>query len=189
MKDFTQSFLDSIQEHQLTILENSENVKCFKMAKPHTIAMSFTVIYADNKVIITGDMGHYVFGYLSNPYDFFLSESTLNASYIAQKVISQDTVRPVQKYDSVVAEQEIRRAIHEYADFDLSKELYESLENLDFESEHEVEHWLYSLEDKARDVFDEVSMSDFTVLSDNFSWCIQAIAWATREFDKVVNND
>lgn len=189
MKYFTHSFLNSIQKHQFTIIENTEYVKCFKMARPHTIAMSFTVIYADNKVIITGDMGHYVFGYLSNPYDFFLSESTLNASYIAQKVISQDTVRPVQKYDSVVAEQEIRRAIHEYADFDLSKELYESLENIDFESEHEVEHWLYSLEDKARDVFDEVSMSDFTVLSDNFSWCIQAIAWATREFDKVVNND
>ncbi len=189
MKDFTQSFLDSIQEHQLTILENSENVKCFKMARPHTIAMSFTVIYADNKVIITGDMGHYVFGCLLNPYDFFLSESKLNTNYLTEKVIAKDTVRPVQEYDSVVAEQEIRRTIHEYADFDLAQELYESLENIDFESEHEVEHWLYSLEDKARDVFDEINMSNFTVLSDEFVWCVQAIAWATREFDKVANND
>lgn len=188
MKDFTQSFLNSIQEHQLTILENSENVKCFKMAKPHTIAMSFTVIYADNKVIITGDMGHYVFGYLLNPYNFFLGESALNANYLIEKVIAQDTVYPVQKYDSVVAEQEIRRTIHEYADFDLAQELYESLENIDFESEHEVEHWLYSLEDKARDVFDELNMSDFTVLGKSFAWCVQAIVWATREFDKAMNN-
>ncbi|MCT8829459.1 hypothetical protein Q7472_05570 [Glaesserella parasuis] len=189
MKYFTHSFLNSIQKHQLTIIENTEYVKCFKMAIPSTHSMSFTVIYADNKAIITGDMGHYVFGRLLNPYNFFLSENTLKASYLTEKVISQDTVYPVQKYNSDVAEQEIRRAIHEYADFDLSKELYESLENIDFESEHEVEHWLYSLEDKARDVFDEVNMSDFTVLSDNFSWCIQAIAWATREFDKMVNDE
>ncbi|MDY5847582.1 hypothetical protein [Actinobacillus porcinus] len=189
MKYFTHSFLNSIQKHQLTIIENTEYVKCFKMAIPNTHSMSFTVIYADNKAIITGDMGHYVFGYLLNPYDFFLSESTLNASYIAQKVISQDTVRPVQKYDSVVAEQEIRRTIHEYADFDLAQELYESLGNVDFESEHEVEHWLYSLEGEASDVFDEINMSNFTVLSDEFVWCVQAIAWATREFDKVVNDD
>ena len=188
MKDFTQSFLNSIQEHQLTILENSENVKCFKMAKPHTIAMSFTVIYADNKVIITGDMGHYVFGCLLNPYNFFLGESALNTNYLTEKVIAQDTVYPVQKYDPFVAEQEIRRTIHEYAAFDLAQKLYESLENIDFESEQEVEHWLYSLGDKAKSVFDEVNMGDFTVLSDEFVWCVQAIAWATREFDKVVNN-
>lgn len=189
MKDFTQPFLDSIKEHQLTILENSENVKCFKMANPHTIAMSFTVIYVDDKVIITSDMAHYVFGYLSNPYNFFLGESALNASYLVEKVIAQDTVFPVQNYDSGVAKQEIRRTIHEYADFDLAQELYESLGNVDFESEHEVEHWLYSLEGEASDVFDEINMSNFTVLSDEFVWCVQAIAWATREFDKVVNDD
>ncbi len=184
-----QSFLNDIREHQLTILENSENVKCFKMAKPNTIAMSFTVIYVDNKVIITGDMGHYVFGRLLNSYDLFLAENALNASYLTEKIIAQDTVYPVQKYDPVVAEKEIRRTIHEYADFDLAQELYESLENIDFESEHEVEYWLYSLEGKAKDVFDELNMSDFTVLSKNFTWCVQAIAWATREFDKVVKND
>lgn len=188
MKDFTQQFLNIIQSHKLVIIENSENVKCFKMAKPNTIAMSFTVIYVDNKVIITGDIGHYVFGHLSNPYNFFLSESALNASYLAEKVIAQDTVYPIREYDSAVAEQEIRRTIHEYADFDLAQELYETLENIDFESEHEVEHWLYSLEGEAKDVFDEVNMGNLTMLSKSFTWCVQAIAWATREFDKVVNN-
>ncbi|MCI7718775.1 MAG: hypothetical protein MSQ14_07335 [[Pasteurella] aerogenes] len=147
------------------------------------------ILRAFNWRNIMSDMGHYVFGLLLNPYNFFMKEEALSDSYITEKVIAQDTLYPVKQYDSKVAEQEIRRTIHEYADFDLAKELYKSLENIDFESKREVDHWLCSLEDKARDVFDEVSMNDFTVLSDNFSWCIQAIAWATREFDKVVNND
>ncbi|MDG6856157.1 hypothetical protein [Glaesserella parasuis] len=189
MKYFTNSFLNSIQKHQLTIIENTEYVKCFKMAIPSTHSMSFTVIYADNKAIITGDIGHYVFGRLLNPYNFFMKEEEFSDSYITEKVIARDTLYPVKQYNSKVAEQEIRRTIHEYADFDLAKELYQSLENIDFESKHEVEHWLGSLEGEAENVFDEVNMSDFTVLSDNFSWCIQAIAWATREFDKVVNDE
>ena len=188
-ENYSQSFLNDIQEHQLVILTNSENVKCFKMAKPNTNDMSFTIIYADNKVIITSDMGHYVFDRLLNSYDLFLAENALNASYLTDKIIAQDTVYPVQEYDSVVAEKEIRRIIHEYADCDLPQELYESLENIDFESEHEVEYWLYSLEGKSKDIFDELNMSDFTVLSKNFTWCVQAIIWATREFDKVVKND
>ena len=50
-----------------------------------------------------------------------------------------------------------------------------------------VSKWQYPT--RALCHFNEVNMSDFTVLSDNFSWCIQAIAWATREFDKVVNDE
>ncbi|THA02571.1 Uncharacterised protein [Rodentibacter pneumotropicus] len=55
--NFDVSFLESIKQHKLTVIENTEHTKVFHFADPNTIALSCTIIYAANTCAITGDMG------------------------------------------------------------------------------------------------------------------------------------
>ncbi|OOH92163.1 hypothetical protein BMT54_01165 [Pasteurellaceae bacterium 15-036681] len=195
---FSTNFLNDIKNHKITVIENSEHSKIFKaMRADGSICQSFTVIYADNKAIITGDMGHYVFGRLQNSYGFFLNnESAFNFGYVLEKLLAEDKFNKAERYDSTQAEETIKSIIQEYRESldeddcqDDLNELEDSLEHIDFDSEIEVAAWLYSLTDESAEIFEEYNIDDFTVLDYRFIWCVYGLIWATREFEKAVNNE
>ncbi|WP_150538869.1 hypothetical protein [Actinobacillus vicugnae] len=193
---FNESFLADVAEHKITVIENTDNAKIFRCAKPNEINQSFTVIYAANRVIITGDMGDYAFGRLVNPYEFFSqNESALSFDYLAEKCLAEDTNAHIRKFDSESAENIIRTNIEEYAteleeceQDALLMEFEDSIEFVDFSNQFEVEQWFVGISyDPLSDALNDICLDDFNVYSHHFKWCVQAIAWATREFNKVVS--
>ncbi|MDW0618450.1 hypothetical protein [Mannheimia haemolytica] len=55
---FSEKFLDSVKNHEITVIQNSDDTKIFQAAIPNEGShLAFTVIYQSSRVIITGDMG------------------------------------------------------------------------------------------------------------------------------------
>ncbi|OOF37681.1 hypothetical protein BKK49_11245 [Rodentibacter rarus] len=194
---FRDEFLESIQKHQLTVLQNSENVKIFRFADPNTISLSSTIIYAANTCTITGDMGSYVFGRLLDVYGFFArNQSVFCFSYIKEKVLAQDVNGELEYFDGDLAKRDIRHCIDKYqtecTDEDKLIELnglVDSLKYVDFSCEFKADEWLANATESFEELFGELSYRNFKELSPNFIWCAQAIIYTTRLFEQEFKND
>ncbi|QLB44842.1 hypothetical protein [Mannheimia pernigra] len=188
---FSERFLDSVKNHSITIIQNSDDTKIFQASIPNEGShLAFTVIYQSNRVIITGDMGSFVLGGLLNPYGFFLkNQSAFGFYYMASKVLAEDRNFRTHIFDANQAQEMVEGLFKSYMEdreFDDSQEeildeLRDKIESIDFSSQIEVERFLYELSSDEWEIFDELDINDFNVLSYQFMWCIQAIIWITRK--------
>ncbi|OOF58290.1 hypothetical protein [Rodentibacter genomosp. 2] len=195
---FRPQFLESIQKHQLTVIENSENVKIFRFADPNTISLSCTIIYAANTCTITGDMGHFLFGRVQNAYNFFLNNpAVFSFGYVSEKVLAQDTSVGLYYFDGDLAEKSIKEIISDYreeTDEERNLEklnlLENTLQNVDWSKQFEVDSWFYNnANGELSHLFDDTYTGKFERLTNYFIWCVQAIIYATRLFEQEFKND
>lgn len=195
--EFTQRFLESIKDHQLTVIENSEHAKIFRFGKPNTVSQSCTIAYVANTCLITGDMGHYLFGRLLNPYDFFAHEdNALNFDYLKTKVLATDTDHGLDALDPHLAKSKIRRLLcHSRMNCSNDDErrrwddVIEVFKSSVFETEHDVNEFLDIARYDITGAFVHTKASDFILTKEQFLWCIQAVVYATRLFEQEIKND
>ncbi|HGO5853585.1 TPA: hypothetical protein ACK3JH_000435 [Mannheimia haemolytica] len=188
---FSEKFLDSVKNHEITVIQNSDDTKIFQAAIPNEgCHLAFTVIYQSSRVIITGDMGSFVLGGLLDPYEFFLkNQSAFSLHYMASKVLAEDRNFRTHIFDANQAQEMVEGRFKSYMEdreFDDSQEeildeLRDKIESIDFSSQIEVERFFYELSPDEWEIFDELDISDCDVLSYQFQWCIQAIIWITRK--------
>lgn len=188
---FSEKFLDSVKNHEITVIQNSDDTKIFQAAIPNEgCHLAFTVIYQSSRVIITGDMGSFVLGGLLNPYNFFLkNQSAFSFWYMTSKVLAEDRNFRTHIFDEAQAQDTIEGRFKSYIEDrelddsqeEMLDELRDRIESIDFSSKIEVERFFYELSPDEWEIFDEIDISDCDVLSYQFQWCIQAIIWITRK--------
>lgn len=108
---------------------------------------------------------------------------------MASKVLAEDRNFRTHIFDANQAQEMVEGLFKSYMEdreFDDSQEeildeLRDKIESIDFSSQIEVERFLYELSSDEWEIFDELDINDFNVLSYQFMWCIQAIIWITRK--------
>ncbi|MEG9498912.1 hypothetical protein [Mannheimia indoligenes] len=192
---FSEKFLDSVKNHKITVIQNNDDTQIFQAVIPNEgCHLAFTVIYQSSRVIITGDMGSFILGGLLNPYEFFRkNQSAFSLHYMASKVLAEDRKFRTHIFDANQAQEMVEGRFKSYMEdreFDDSQEemldeLRDKIESIDFSSQIEVERFLYELSPDEWEIFDELDINDFNVLSYQFMWCIQAIIWITRKISEL----
>lgn len=192
---FSEKFLDSVKNHEVTVIQNNDDTKIFQALIPNEGShLTFTVIYQSSRVIITGDMGSFILGGLLSPYEFFLkNQSAFSLHYMESKVIAEDRNFRTYVFDADQAQEMIEGSFKSYMEdreFDDSQEemldeLRDKIESIDFSSKIEVERFFYELSPYEWEIFDDLDINDCNVLSYQFVWCIQAIIWITRKVSEL----
>lgn len=192
---FSEKFLDSIKNHNITIIQNNDDTKIFQASIPNEGShLAFTVIYQSSRVIITGDMGSFILGGLLSPYEFFLkNQSAFSFYYMASKVLAEDRNFRTHIFDEVQAQDMIEGRFKSYIEDrelddsqeEMLDELRDKIESVDFSSKIEVERFFYELSPDEWEIFDELDASDCEVISYQFEWCVQAIIWITKKVSEL----
>lgn len=172
----------------------------------------FHIITTPGRLMISGDMGTWVFSRIPDMFDFFRSPSgKINLGYWAEKCINGTSGgrRQAKEYNGDVYK---RRLIESLDNYDLTDEhramVVEELNEIDFDDEHWVisqirdfevdldggepyistreiaRHGYSRQKEREKFSFQDVWEIDMTVYSYHFTWCLYAIAWAINQYDK-----
>lgn len=161
----------------------------------------FHIITTPGRLMISGDMGTWVFCRIPDMFNFFRSPSgEINLGYWAEKCINGTSggSREAREYNGDVYKS---RLIDSLDNYDLTDEkkamVIEELNEIDFDDEHGVisqirdfEVDLYDDDDaptlRGYDTFQfqDVWEIGMTTYSYHFTWCLYAIAWAINQYDK-----
>jgi hypothetical protein len=146
----------------------------------------FELITTPWRLIITGDMGTWVFARIEDMFEFFRTkDGGINRSYWAEKL--QNGVHCCSKeakvYDGNAYRERLIESLDNYDLEDGKKaEVIEELKSMDFNDEHWIMHQINDFECdgfKLQDVWE----IDMTVYSYHFVWCCYAIAWGIQQYD------
>ncbi len=153
----------------------------------------FHIITTPWRLIVTGDMGTWVFSRLEDMFCFFRTASSeINAHYWAEKCVNgvHGGSSESKVYNGDVYRQ---RLIDSLENYDLSAEhlavVAEELKSLDFDDEYwiisQIRDFEVDLDGSEKFSFQDVHEVDMTVYSYHFIWCLHAIAWAIQQYDAV----
>lgn len=169
----------------------------------------FHIITTPHRLIVTGDMGTWVFSRIEDMFGFFRGRG-INPSYWSEKI--QNGVHggksECKDYDGETYKARLLDTLENY---DLSEEhkalVIEALNELDFDDEYRIMSQIGEFEvdlegeepyiptrdlvkqpyadrrKREKFTFQEVYEIDMKVYSYHFIWCCYAIAWAIQQYD------
>lgn len=189
-------FLKNVAHHQMKIKLDQGSHRHLVFRNPKCSFDWFEIVTWPGSLVITGDMGTYVFSRTEDMFRFFRGHEEPNLGYWAEKVQAGASGGK-----SCVKEFSIRifkeRVIEELRETDLDdlpggsrakilralrEEVFAPLE--DYDSTHEEAHRLLSeFEYEGDQVFPDSFEMDFTEYTTHFQWCCWAIIWAIGKYD------
>ena len=151
----------------------------------------FHIITTPWRLMVTGDMGTWVFSRLEDMFQFFRTDKGgINCSYWAEKCVNgvhgghdAGTVYDGDTYKA--------RLIESLDNYDLSDEhkakVIDELEDMDFADEHwimgQISDFEVDLDDNDTFKFQDVWEIDIKTYGYHFIWCLYAIAWSIQQYD------
>lgn len=190
-------FANDVSRHELTVLRNDGMYRHLRLARPDSNVFSFDLVTWPGHLVITGDMGTYVFVRDSDMFAFFRSASGRpNETYWAEKMAAGDTTGPLRRFDADLVAGHLRSTLadwlEEYEEGDPARaELTEAVEDLIS---------IQVLSHKGDDIGESLAqaLSDFNIRGYRFDdwwswtmksldyramWCLWAIPWAISRYD------
>lgn len=182
-----QQFLKDVAKHQMLVKLDQGVYRHIVFEKPkHSYLHRFEIVTTPWRLMITGDMGTWVFARLEDMFQFFRTDKGgVNLSYWAEKL--QNGARGTSSAAKVYDGDTYRaRLIESLDDYDLTKakraSIIRELKQLDFNDEHWILHEINGFEHDGFK-FQDAWEIDMTVYSYHFTWCCYAIAWAIQRWD------
>lgn len=181
-------FLKDVAKHQMFVKLEQGVYRHIVFQQPeHTFLHRFEIITTPWRLMVTGDMGTWVFARLEDMFEFFRTDhGGVNLSYWAEKL--QNGAHGCSDASKVYDGEVYRtRLIDSLDNYSITKkkraEIIRELKNIDFEDEHWV---LGQINDFDVDgwSFQDVWEIDMKTYSHHFVWCCYAIAWAIQQWDK-----
>jgi hypothetical protein len=196
-------FLQDVEKHQLTILQDDGVYRHLKLSNPDSSAQHFNITTWPNYLCISGDMGCFVFSRLTDMFNFFRADELgVNARYWRGKLEAPRHDDPsVIAFDDTAAENDVKAALNQW--------VKDTQEDIDDENREEKEQLIEDVTEKVKDELlgrDEIgfyhNMRDWDAeettfdiceaLCDHdhkkhkyhFIWCCYAIVWAIQQYDK-----
>ena len=196
MQEITnESFLQSVCNHQMTVIKDDGVNRHLRFKAPGTIHMSFDVITWQGGLCYTGDMGSYVFQRLPDMFDFFRGSGP-NTGYWGEKCVAVDSCDGIREYSPDKA----REVIEEWV-----ASTIDSVEcNAEFAAglraavNDELLPKIHDGEQAIRGAADEFYYADgdttywfkdfwevtLTRKTSRFVWCCHALPWAIGVYDR-----
>lgn len=182
-------FLKNVSEHQIEVIKDDGVHRHLRFKAPNTRAYWFELVTWPNRLVITGDMGTYVFARQEDMFEFFgRPDNGINASYWAEKLIAVDENIPPSEFCAQKARVIFADAIGDWpaeaqslAFAELDDASYDNVE--DFcrfvgEMKIDCDGKTYEVDD----IWDWAhTLEDWTI---HFMWNLHAIAWGIAQYDK-----
>jgi len=197
-----EEFLNDVKDHQLNILLNNGVYRHLVIKKPGSSNHWFEIVTYPWKLVVSGDMGTWVFSRIEDMFCFFRSDDgKINRSYWAEKLQNgtHGCSDAAKVYDGDVYKQ---RIIDHLEDYDLSDEhkelVLEELDTIDFDDGHGVYREIYDFSvdlsgsnhrSYKRDdlfTFQDVWEIDMKTYSYHYLWCCHAIVYAIQKYDEAM---
>lgn len=198
-------FLKDVAEHEMTVLLDQGLYRHLMFqAKKNSWNHWFEIVTYPNKLVLSGDMGTWVFSRVEDMLTFFRSdEMRINLSYWSEKLQNGTSGGrdDAKEYDGDYYKQNILDHLDGY-DLEPEKKskVIEELNSLDFHDQYEIisqiRDFEVDLEDdgdydyrsprKKRETFSfqdvwEIGMKTYSL---RFVWCCYAIVWGIQQWDK-----
>lgn len=195
-EEMKESFLKQVCKHEISIECDNGVHRCIHFAIPDRSQFWFRLITWPGGLTITGDYGTYSFTRVADMFGFFRSQDNklqINPGYWAEKLISTDTRSGHEEFSCKGNEFHIRDAYKNYAieepdsekREDIRGELRSAFGNY---PDNLQELWGMidevpnaSIRNELVDVLYDISLTGYTT---RFIWCLWAIVWGIREYDR-----
>ena len=194
-----ESFLKDVAAHKLTVNLDQGVLRDLTVKRPNTSSFHYNITTRSGYLIITGDMGSFVFQRLTDMFDFFRSDNDqyhINDGYWEEKLeavcrrggaksFSSDRVEEILLDELNQFKQELSRSNSDKQKLKAAKEEIDSLISLASDSEHdfyaEISNW-------DSDCSGGLSLDnwwewDFTEYTYHYIWCLYAIVHAIKLYD------
>lgn len=199
MTQLTQEqFLKDVANHQITINLDQGVYRDITISRPNSIVMHYNITTRPDHLMITGDMGSFIFKRLDDMFQFFRCEDgcTINPSYWGEKLHAESMRSGYKQYDEKKAKQALQEWFADFvSDLESDDEDYlhkidaarSTMDDIDYSDEYSfVESIRGWHEDSAGGMdltdFFEVSVDSYTF---NYIWCCYAIVHAIKLYDEV----
>ncbi len=182
-----QQFLKDVAKHQMFVKLDQGVYRHIVFQQPErSYVHRFEIVTTPWRLMITGDMGTWVFARLEDMFEFFRTDKgSVNLSYWAEKLLNgaHGTSSAGKVYDGDTYR---TRLIDSLDGYSLTKAkraaIIREMKRLDFNDEHWILHQINEFEHDGF-TFEDVWEIDMTVYSYHFTWCCYAIAWAIQKWD------
>jgi hypothetical protein len=187
-KEPTQAqFLKDVANHEMFIKLDQGVYRHIVFQQPkNSFVYRFEIVTTPWRLMITGDMGTWVFARLDDMFEFFRTDGgKINKSYWAEKLQNgtHGCSDAAKVYDGDTYKTRVLWSLDNY-DLSTAKKraIRRELQQWDFDDEH----WIISqLRDFSLDgfQFQDIWEIDMKTYSYHFVWCCYAIAWAIQRYD------
>jgi hypothetical protein len=191
MKELTEPtreiFLNDVANHKLHVKLDQGVYRHLVFEQPrHQFLHRFEIVTTPWRLMITGDMGAWVFARLEDMFEFFRSpDGSINRSYWAEKLQNgaHGCSKEAKVYDGDAYRQRLIESLEGYTITKKKRaDIIRELKSMDFDDEHWIMHQIndFSFEGFT---FQDVWEIDMTVYSYHFVWCCYAIVWGIQRYD------
>jgi hypothetical protein len=181
-------FSKDIENHELTINLDQGLFRDLTIKRPNTSSYYYNITTRPGLLMISGDMGCYVFERLSDMFKFFRGESDeINPCYWSEKIEAGEFKRysPEKVRDALNQEFENWKECTDFDEEQIAEEK-EYLDQIDTDDEFEfvdaIRNWVPNKDGVQLDDFWEYSTNDYTF---HYIWCCYAIVHAIKLYDAV----
>jgi len=182
-----ESFLKDVRDHEIDIRMDNGVYRHIVFSQPgHRYLYRFELVTTPWRLMITGDMGTWVFARIEDMFEFFrTADGSINIGYWAEKLQNgaHGCSKEAKVYDGDAYRQRLIDSLEGYTVTKKKRAaIIKELKSMDFNDEHWIMHQIndFSFEGFT---FQDVWEIDFTVYSYHFIWCCYAIAWGIQKYD------
>lgn len=190
-------FLTDVAEHTMDILHDDGVFRHLQFSKDKSSVYAFALTTWPGHLCISGDMGCFVFRRLPDMFEFFRNDAskedllTINTYYWTQKLVAVDRVDNYRQFSI----ETFQRNILDYYKYfyedspekfqEVSDELYDEVFNQwDDYGQEGVIHAATEFSYDGRGISWSDIDTSFYVLTMHYTWCLYAITWGIRQYDK-----
>ena len=193
MKSIKENFLDDVKNHKMSVMLNNGLHRHLRFRTNNSFIHSFDVVTYPHHLVISGDMGTYVFSRLEDMFEFFHYDREPNFHYWAEKLKAG--------IHEEYSEEKLRKNVNYHLDEFLSynnditeddkNQILSDVEDLlngqDHTFEHVVINELMDFHSLGYNIFEDFYQYDNNELTYHYQWCCYAIQHAIKEFSNMEN--
>lgn len=196
-----ESFLKDVSSHELTVNLDQGVFRDITIAKPNTINLHYNITTRPGYLMITGDMGSFVFTRLNDMFKFFRSTDgyDINVGYWEEKLEAVDSRNGAKSFSIDAVKECLLDQLSDYLeglDFDHSpsdcantEEAKEAIQSLIGLAESDAHEFYSELRDWEPNDNGGIEMDcwwewDFKDYTPHYIWCCYAIVHAIKLYDE-----
>lgn len=191
-EDELKRFLTNVNEHELTINLDNGLYRDLTIKKEDTVSYHYNITTRPGYLMISGDMGTYVFSRIPDMFKFFRNDGyEINAGYWAEKLVADSEFAKSEVFSPKRVEQYLNQIMEDYIEDNWDEDVGEErelIESLITQANMCEDDFFYSIEKNANSTKLDLSdyyEYDFKDYSYYYIWCCYAIVHAIKLYDKI----
>lgn len=181
-----ESFLEDVKDHAMDLKMDVGCHRHIVFGKPKNSNMWFEIVTWPRCLAISGDMGTYVFRRVEDMFAFFRHDE-INPDYWSEKLEAVCNTDGFEEFSPTKCRADVLDYISEIEDDDLKEEVQSEIIDLidsGDATEEEIRKSLSDFEFNGKFPLYDFCYSDFKDYKYRFIWCLYAITWAIKRYDK-----